>query len=214
MHDDLHDGRRQARHLVDPCQQLQVEFSHELAKRPIPDGLPRGIQTGNFLGEQFGDMRKAVLGGSHGLHYAPGIDRMVVAVIGDEVTVFGVGGEESHTGISLDFFKMEAAVRALGGPVRLEELSLGILLKGPGMLLLVSNVGGGSRGHHETTAGERKVAPGGRVLGAALVQDMKSHRLNGTVPAGNGFHGIQTLGKGDPLLETFDDFLVIEPVGR
>ena len=45
------------------------------------------------------------------------------------------------------------------GAVGLEELPLGILVEGSGVLLLIGDIGGGSRRHHQALAREGHVTP-------------------------------------------------------
>jgi hypothetical protein len=54
------------------------------------------IEHREVFAKQCDDFRESVTGGCHGLHNIAGVKRMVISVVTDEMTVFGIGREESN----------------------------------------------------------------------------------------------------------------------
>ena len=141
---------------------------------------------------------------------------MVVAVVGDELPLVLVGGEEAVC-VGLD---VEGAVGVAhaGGPfpgdhdVRLKELLLRVELERPRAFLLVHDVrrrpGGDEHGPRRQR--DQRILPGRQILRLPL----EDHGLQRAALVGNGFDRIDVLGEDDPFLERLDDFLVIQPVRR
>src|SRR5215470_14892995 len=95
MNNDFDDRRRQPADLRNAGHELVLELLSQSLPFLIAFVLLIGIQRGEFVHKKSDDMRVSLAGRCHRFDYIPGVERMVVAVVADELAVLVVRREES-----------------------------------------------------------------------------------------------------------------------
>src|SRR5437016_11031702 len=128
---------------------------------------------------------------------------MVIAVVRDKPPIFVVRREETN-GTARSGVEHEAPVIIAPDAMGLEKLSILIEAERSAMLLLISDVGCGSRCNHHRPC---------RQLHATIFR-LETNRYHMIAFIDDGFIGVHILDERNAFLESFDDFFVVQAICR